>query len=85
MKELSKLRRDYSNHMKECTHIQTNQANPNITNTSSEDERTSGSDNGTNLTEPEIPSPPDSSKRKPGDEKATPVDGTITEAPMLGQ
>ncbi|EHK18581.1 uncharacterized protein TRIVIDRAFT_225879 [Trichoderma virens Gv29-8] len=68
MKELANLRRDYSKHLEECTH-KAKQANPNITNTSSEDERTSGSDNGTNLTEPEAASPPNSSQQKPPEKK----------------
>ncbi|KAL7908376.1 hypothetical protein GGI35DRAFT_454026 [Trichoderma velutinum] len=84
MRELTDLRRDYSEHLKECTHNKAKQANINITNTSSEDEQTSGSDNGTNLTEPEIASPPGSSERKPRDEKKTPVEDTIIETPMMG-
>ncbi|KAL6797287.1 hypothetical protein GGI42DRAFT_330446 [Trichoderma sp. SZMC 28013] len=76
MKELTELKRDYSEHLKECTR---NQANINITNTSSEDEQTSGSDNGTNLTEPEVASPPGSSERKSGKEKTMPVEDTIIE------
>ncbi|UKZ78585.1 hypothetical protein TrVFT333_006331 [Trichoderma virens FT-333] len=68
LKELANLRRDYSKHLEECTH-KAKQANPNITNTSSEDERTSGSDNGTNLTEPEAASPPNSSQQKPPEKR----------------
>lgn len=79
MKELTELRRDYSEHLKQCTHNQAKQANNNITNTSSEDERTSGSDHGTNLTEPETASPPGSSERKSGKEKAAPIEDTTIE------
>ncbi|KAL7943941.1 hypothetical protein V8C42DRAFT_92857 [Trichoderma barbatum] len=85
MKELANLRRDYSNHLKECTHTQKNEQSPNITNTSSEDEQTSGSDNGTNLTEPETPSPPKSPERKLAMEKTALVDDTMVAAPKPGK
>ncbi|KAK4072962.1 uncharacterized protein Triagg1_5639 [Trichoderma aggressivum f. europaeum] len=73
IKELTELKRDYSEHLKECTR---NQANVNITNTSSEDEQTLDSDNGTNLTEPEVASPPGSSERKSEEENTTHVEDT---------
>ncbi|KKP06179.1 hypothetical protein THAR02_01692 [Trichoderma harzianum] len=83
MKELTELRRDYSEHLKECMHNQAKQANNNITNMSSEDERTSGSDNGTNLTEPETASPPGSSERNSGGEKTTAVEDAAIETSVL--
>jgi hypothetical protein len=79
MKELTELRRDYSEHLKQCTHNQAKQANINTTNTSSEDERTTGSENGTNVTEPETASPPGSSERKSGEEKTKRVEDTAIE------
>ncbi|KAK0757913.1 hypothetical protein N5P37_009205 [Trichoderma harzianum] len=61
MKELTELRRDYSEHLKH------------------EDERTTGSENGTNVTEPETASPPGSSERKSGEEKTKRVEDTAIE------
>ncbi|PTB53430.1 hypothetical protein M431DRAFT_6953 [Trichoderma harzianum CBS 226.95] len=60
MKELTELRRDYSEHLKQY-------------------ERTTGSENGTNVTEPETASPPGSSERKSGEEKTKRVEDTAIE------
>ncbi|KAL7928653.1 hypothetical protein V8C35DRAFT_317630 [Trichoderma chlorosporum] len=74
LKELAILRRDYSDHMKECAHMQAKQVDVNIINKSSDDEHTSGSDHGTNLTEPELTSPPSSSERKVLNQTSSKVD-----------
>ncbi|KAL6882184.1 hypothetical protein HDV57DRAFT_51203 [Trichoderma longibrachiatum] len=73
MKELTDLRRDYSQHLHECTQLQTKQQKPAIAEASSEDEQISSSDNGTSLTEPEMPSPGASPGRKLVEHKKTHV------------
>ncbi|KAL7813639.1 hypothetical protein V8C44DRAFT_51520 [Trichoderma aethiopicum] len=75
MKELTDLRRDYSQHLQECTQLQKKQRKPAIAEASSEDEPVSSSDNGTSLTEPEMPSPRASTGRKLVDHKRTHVVG----------
>lgn len=69
MKELANLRRDYSKHLQECTNNRKRGSHPATLTGSSEDERTSRSDNGTQLTEPEVPSPAKSPSQKLIEEK----------------
>ncbi|KAK1243474.1 hypothetical protein MKX07_004102 [Trichoderma sp. CBMAI-0711] len=79
MKELTDLRRDYSQHLQECTKRTGKQPKPTIADASSEDEQVSSSDNGTSLTEPEMSSPLASPGRKPVEHK-----GTHAVKPALG-
>lgn len=62
MKELVNFRQDYSKHLQECTHNRKKGSHPVTVTGSSEDERTSRLDNGTQLTEPEV----SSSTKSPG-------------------
>lgn len=77
MRELTSLRRDYVKHLQKCAQIQEKQLNATIA-ASSEGEQSSSSDNGTSLTEPEIPLPHSSSGRKPIEEKTALTDGMVT-------
>ena len=74
MRELTELRRDYSKHLKECTQLKAEQAKLTIADASSEDEHVSSSDNGTSLTEPEVPSPLASRGEKPVEHKEPHMD-----------
>ncbi|KAH0489810.1 hypothetical protein TgHK011_001308 [Trichoderma gracile] len=74
MRELTDLRRDYSQHLQECTQRQAKQQKRTIADASSEDEQVSSSDNGTSLTEPEMPSPRASPGPKAVDHKGPHVD-----------
>jgi hypothetical protein len=76
MRELSNLRRDYSKHLQECTKPQGKGPHPVVVDASSEDEQTSGSDNGTNLTEPEISPHLESPKGKTMKENLTLANST---------
>ncbi|KAM0250527.1 hypothetical protein ACHAQJ_008578 [Trichoderma viride] len=68
MRELTRLRRDYSKHLQECAQIHEKGSHPAIVDASSEDEQMSGSDNGTNPTEPETPLPLKSPEQEPVEE-----------------
>ncbi|PTB63189.1 hypothetical protein BBK36DRAFT_23026 [Trichoderma citrinoviride] len=74
MRELTELRRDYSKHLKECKQLKAEQAKLTIADASSEDEHVSSSDNGTSLTEPEVPSPLASPGEKPVEHKESHMD-----------
>ncbi|KAL7809251.1 hypothetical protein V8C26DRAFT_412058 [Trichoderma gracile] len=69
MRELTDLRRDYSQHLQECSQRHAKQQKRTIADASSEDEQVSSSDNGTSLTEPEMSSPHASPGRKAVDHK----------------
>ncbi|PTB35838.1 hypothetical protein M441DRAFT_152314 [Trichoderma asperellum CBS 433.97] len=84
MKELANLRRDYSKHLQECTHNRKKGSRLAVMTGSSEDERTSRSDNGTQLTEPEASLSGKSSRQRLVEEKSSLAANTATIKQKLG-
>ncbi|TFB01785.1 hypothetical protein CCMA1212_006580 [Trichoderma ghanense] len=87
MKELTNLRHDYSKHLQECTQLRAKQSNITIADASSEGEHVSSSDNGTSLTEPEMPPPLAPPGWKPVEHKGKHTDDLALAGtePMLGR
>lgn len=84
MKELVNLRQDYSKHLRECTNSRKKGSHPATMTGSSEDERTSRSDNGTQLTEPEVSSSTKPSGQRLIEGKLAPAGNTATMKEKLG-
>ncbi|GFP60193.1 hypothetical protein TASIC1_0016008100 [Trichoderma asperellum] len=84
MKELANLRRDYSKHLQECTNNREKGSRLAVMTGSSEDERTSRSDNGTQLTEPEASLSSKSSRQRLVEENPALAANTATMKQKLG-